>query len=418
MSRLKIRLLFISLLFLSLYLFRLYSVQFRSRGIPDQARVRLVGRVSQQPYLKGSNQIMMVNGFSIRTGRFPGYFYGQKLEIVGRVTKRVINPLKSQFVLYYPVIQALPQTPDSIDKTAFVRVLFKIRGHFEKLFSRVLPEPQASLLAGILLGAKREMPQDFLEALRKTGTLHIIVASGYNISVVAGFLVSGLVRLVSRKKALILAFLGIIAYTLMAGAEPPVVRAAIMGSLTYWAQYLGREKNAITALVFAAVVMLLVSPLILFDIGFQLSFLATAGILFLYPRLQGRIFKLPLLGDDLKVTLAAQIATLPILVLNFGQISFISPLINALVLPITPLIMFLGALVIGSGLLFWPLAQFIAWLTWVPLTYFVKLIEGFSNLAWVSFSIDRLSIWWAVGYYFLIGLWLLKTKSSKSSSLA
>jgi len=408
MSGLKKRLLFISF-FVLLYLFRLYSVQSADRkNIPDQAEVRIVARVTQQPYLKGSNQIINVNGFLIKTERFPTYFYGQKLVIVGKVKKRVINPFQVEFTLNYPAIQVVEKKQTLISKIDLKAWLFGVKSSLEQTIERALPEPQSSLLIGILLGSKRQMPEKFLQSLRNTGTIHVIVASGYNITVIAGFLISGLVLFVNRRWALILAFLGIVAYTIMAGAEPPIVRAAVMGSLTYLAQLLGREKDAIVCLFFAATVMLLISPLILFDIGFQLSFLATAGILFIYPLLNGKIFKFPLLGDELRVTLSAQIAALPILLFNFGQVSFISPLINALVLPIVPLIMSLGAAVVGAGLLAKPLVQVLGWFVWVPLTYFVKLIEFFGQLPWISFSVGELNWVWVAGYYLLLSLWILK----------
>jgi competence protein ComEC len=415
-SKLKLRLtnFVVFLIFIVFYLFRLYSI--RPPNIPDQAKIRLVGRVVRQPYLKGSNQIINVNGFLVRTDRFPTYFYGQKLEVVGRPERQVINRFQTKFIFYYPAIQVVEEKSSLINKINLTKLLYAFKNRLESLLEKVMPEPQASLLLGILLGSKREMPSKFFQNLQETGTLHVVVASGYNITVVAGFLVASLVKFVNRRKALVWALLGVLTYTLMAGAEPPVVRAAIMGSLTYLAQFLGREKDAVVCLFFAAAVMLLISPLMLLDIGFQLSFLATAGILFIYPKLGGKVFEMPLLGDELRVTLAAQIGTLPILIFNFGQVSFISPLINALVLPVVPLIMGLGAGVVGVGLFIQPLGQILAWFAWVPLTYFVKLIEWFGSLPWVSFAVGQLSWRWLFGYYLVLSLWVLKKQKLFSSA--
>jgi len=388
------------------YWFRLGSV--RPLDLPDQAQIKITGRVIQQPYLKYSKQIVNVKGFLIKTEPFPAYFYGQKLVVVGKVRKRVLNRFMSQFSLSYPQIRIIKQSTGLADKFSFKRVLLGFKNSLVSQLQTLLPEPQASLLVGILLGSKQSMPEEFMQNLRRTGTIHIIVASGYNIAVVAGFLVSVLVLFCQRRLALVLAFLGIVAYTIMAGAEPPVVRAAIMGSLTYLAQFLGREKDALTSLFWAAVVMLLISPLILFDIGFQLSFLATAGILLINPFLQGKLFQVPILGEDLKVTLAAQAAVLPVLVFNFGQISLLSPLINALVLPITPPVMSLGAAVLGLGWLAKPLAQGLAWLVWLPLTYFVKLVEWFGQLPWINWQVGELNAWWVLGYYFVLGVWVVR----------
>jgi len=395
------RWLIILLIFILVYLFRLNSLKFPQ--IPDGSQIRLVAQVSSQPYLSGSKQIIRLGQFLVVTEPFSQYFYGQKLEVVGTCQVKVINPWKTDFVLNYPTIRVIEEDESLNIQTKIVAGLLSFRRRLEDIFSRLLPEPQASLLSGVVLGTRRQMPKNFRQNLQKTGTAHVVVASGYNISVVAGLLICVIVRFTKRKFALFLSFLGILAYTLMAGAEPPVVRAAIMGSLTFLAQFLGREKDALRTLFFVGGVMLLANPLILFDLGFQLSFLATAGILFLGPRLNGKIFRFPGLGENLRTTLAAQAGVLPILLTNFGQISFLSPLINVLVLPIVPLIMILGAITALFGLVWQPLAQIASWFAWVPLTYFIKIIEWFGKLPWVSFEIGKISFWWEIGYYLILG---------------
>jgi len=402
------RLLIISLILTPLYLFRLSLVP--EYNIPEQTLVKLIGRISKQPYHKGSYQVISVGSVMIRTGRFPGYFYGQKLEVIGKLEKKVINSFLTEYFAFYPAIRVVDEEKNLNQVTNFQRILFNIRGRLEMVVNQLLPEPQSSLLNGILLGAKKEMPQNFWQNLRETGTLHIVVASGYNITVVAGVLISVLTLVVSRKKALAFALLGIVLYTLMVGAELPAVRAAIMAGLAFTAQALGRLEDALIALILAAALMLLISPLILFDIGFQLSFAATAGILFLAPILKekGGIFNLPIFGNDLMTTLSAQIGVMPIILTNFGTISFLSPLINALVLPVVPLIMNLGAITVFLGLFLRPLGQILSWFVWVLLTYFVRTVEFAGNLPWASFEVGRLSIWWAIGYYFALGIVLFR----------
>jgi len=414
-------------LFVFFYLLRLSSL--KSPQIPDGSQIRLLARVSSQPYLSGSKQIIRLGQFLIFSEPFPQYFYGQKLEIIGKVKKKVINRFKTNFILNYPAIRVIEEEKNLNIQTGVITGLLSFRRRLEDIFSRCLPEPQAGLLSGIVLGARRQMSEDFRQKLQKTGTIHIVVASGYNISVVAGLLISVMVRFVKRGFAIFLSFFGILVYTLMTGAEPPVVRAAIMGSLTFLAQFLGREKDAWRALFFAGGVMLLTNPLLLFDLGFQLSFLATAGILAfggqdsqlrksfrlrknkqVLKSVPLRIFSLPLIGNDLRTTLAAQVGVLPILLSNFGQISVVSPLINILVLPVVPLIMILGAITAFLGLLWQPAAQIANWFAWVPLTYFIKVIEWFGNLPWVSFEVGKISFWWGVGYYLVLGVIILNSK--------
>jgi len=407
----KTFLIFLLALFIPLYLFRLSLVP--EYNIPEQTPAKLVGRISKQPYHKGSYQIISLGSVVIRTGRFPGYFYGQKLEVVGKLEKKVINPFLTEYFAFYPAIRVVDEEKNLGQVTNFQRILFNIRGRLEMAVNQLLPEPQSSLLNGVLLGAKKEMPQNFRQNLRETGTLHIVVASGYNITVVAGVLISILTLVVSRKKALAFALLGIVLYTLMVGAEPPAVRAAIMAGLAFTAQVLGRLEDAMIGLILAAAVMLLISPLILFDIGFQLSFAAMGGILLLEPILKekGRIFNFPIFGSELATTLSAQAGVTPIILANFGTISFLSPLINALVLPVVPLIMNLGAISVFLGLLIKPLGQVFAWLTGVLLTYFVEVINLFSRLSWVSLKISPLSFWWGMGYYFVLGAVIFRLRS-------
>jgi competence protein ComEC len=399
----KIFVVLILIFFVFFYLFRLHRLS--SIEIPENEVVILRGRVSQQPYLKGSYQVISLSSVVIKTDRFPGFFYGEKIEVTGKFEKKVINPFQTSYYAYFPTIRRVEEEKKLGFLTSFKLALYCFRGRLETTIAQLLPEPQASLLMGVLLGAKKEMPENFLKNLRDTGTLHIVVASGYNLSVVAGFLVSGLVWFVSRKKALFFAFLGIVFYSLMVGAEPPVVRAAIMASLAFGAEYLGRPRSGLVGLMTAGSLMILLSPLILFDIGFQLSLMATAGILLIFPLLRElKFFRLPVLGDGLATTLSAQIGVTPILLANFGNFSCLSPLINALILPLIPLLMNMGGITVLFGLVSKPVAKMLAILLWLPLTYFVKLVEWFGNLTWINLQIESLSLWWGMGYYLVLGI--------------
>lgn len=243
-------------------------------------------------------------------------------------------------------------------------------GWIEKL-QRNLPEPMASLAGGILLGIKGQMPQDFYQALVNTGTLHIIAASGYNVSIVAEVLMKMLGGLASRGAGVMIGVLGIFIYVLISGGGASVVRAGLMGSLTLIAYYFGRPAEARRLLWVTGAIMLLVQPLMLLDVGFQLSFMATAGLLYLEPITR----KLPqhkFLKEYLYPTLSASVATLPIILWYFGRVSWISPLVNILVLPIVPLIMGMTAGVLLGG-------QVVAWFTYPLLAYMVWVIRLFGG---------------------------------------
>jgi competence protein ComEC len=251
--------------------------------------------------------------------------------------------------------------------------LLTVRERWVEVLEKSLPEPMSSLAAGILLGVKGQMPKDFYTALVNTGTLHIVAASGYNVTIVAGVIMSMLNGLVGRTLGVGFGIFGIFLYVFVAGAGASVVRAGIMGSLTLVAFYFGRPTEAKRLLYIAAGIMLFLDPAMIFDIGFQLSFLATFGLLYLEPLFK----KLPrqaLLAEYLYPTLAASIATLPVIIYQFGRVSYISPLVNMMVLPVVPLIMGLSAVVIGVGVIFPGIGQIIAWTLYPLLWYMVEVI--------------------------------------------
>ncbi len=367
---------YLNRLLIAILVFFLWLLRFqmtRLSALDEGTMVRIRSSLREEPVVFGQTQSFSLRGVKIKARRFPEYHYGDYLIITGKIKARVITRFYQQYRLDYPEILPVEET----QKPRLFSWIFQTGSKIEEVFDSVLPEPQASLLSGIVLGRKRRMGARFLEALKKTGTMHVVVASGANISLVSQPLVAGLAGFFSRKVALPLAFIFVWLYTLMAGFESPVVRAAIMASLGFLAQFFGREKDALRSLVLAGALMLLSDPLVIFDLGFQLSFAATLGILVFHPKIKPYCQKLPLLGNDLSTTLAAQVFVLPIIYFNFKSISFISPLVNAMVLwTISPL-MQMGAMTAVSGLISRKIAQLLAYPAWLLLTFFVKVIELF-----------------------------------------
>lgn len=225
---------------------------------------------------------------------------------------------------------------------------------------QTLPEPGASLAVGILLGVRRRMPAEFYQSLVKTGTLHIIAASGFNVMIVGGALMAILGRLLGKRIGIGAGVGGIWLYVLLSGGSASVVRAGIMGSLTLMAYYWGRPTEAKRLLFFAVGIMLFVNPLYIVDIGFQLSIAATVGLLYLSPRVNSW------LGEYLYPTLAASVATAPIIWWHFGGVSLISPLINLIVLPAVPVVMLLSLVTL--------IIPWVGYLVYVPLWWMVTVI--------------------------------------------
>jgi len=368
----------------------------------------MIGRVTESPYLTGSKQIVEVGQIRVLKDQFPEVVYGDKIEVFGKLEPKVTKKLINEYWLYSEKIAIVDRGKAATFWIKSVRLLVGFRRSLENRLSLILPEPESSLLSGILLGTRSTISKDFLQDLQTTGVVHLIAASGYNIAVVAGAVLFFFSSFLMRKRALILSFLAIILYTLMAGAGPAVVRAAIMGSLTYLAQLYGREKEAVRALAISAYLMLFIKPLILFDIGFQLSFSATAGILFTLPIFDKiTFFQKNSFGKEISLTLAAQTGVLPIVLYHFQSVSLLSPAVNVMVAPLVPYIMSFGALTAITGLLFTPLGRLVSLPVWVLLTTMVKLISFFGRLSWANFKITSLPLWLVLIYYFVLVMMLI-----------
>lgn len=211
-------------------------------------------------------------------------------------------------------------------------------GRLNTLFS----EPAASLAAGLLLGARQSIPAAVTADFKMAGLTHIIAISGYNIVLLINF-VALVFSFLPRKISTWLSLAVILVFTLLVGASASVVRASIMGSLGIFARLCGRKSSGMRSLVISAAIMIAFDPAIVTsDIGFQLSFAATAGLLLFSKWFSEHLQILPEkfgIKESLATTLAAQVFTIPIIMLHFGSLSLITPLSNIVVLPFIPLLM-------------------------------------------------------------------------------
>jgi len=289
--------------------------------------------------------------------------------------------------------------------------IFKFKNKIEQIIDRQIIFPESELLSGLLLGKSGSFPEKLKEDFSRTGLTHIVAVSGYNITIIANYLMLlGILLGLWRKQAFYLAVLGIIFFIILIGFPASAVRAGVMGSLVLWAMKNGRLGNSQNALLLAAALMLFKNPMLLrFDVGFQLSFLATLGIVYLYPIFQNYFIQkeknLGFLGETIFLTLSAQIFVLPIIVYNFGSLSIISLLANLLILPIVPLAMLLGFLLIVFS---WMpiLSQVLAWLAFLPLVYETKIASLLADIPWasvkVSFPVWGVAVWYVVLSWFII----------------
>ena len=252
-------------------------------------------------------------------------------------------------------------------------------------FTQFLPHEAAALLGGITLGARSDFSQELKNQMALSGTTHIVALSGYNITILVIAVAAVFGRWFSRRNTFFITTAIIILFVLMAGAEASAVRAAIMGFLALFAREAGRIYSFRNAAVFAASAMVLVNPTILvFDLGFQLSFLSLLGIVYAAPAIRS-IFHMK--EDDggfldwrgnMTTTLGAQLAVMPLILNSFGQFSLTSFVANILILEFMPLTMLLGFLVAGIGLVFHSLGFLVAWAAYPLLYYEIGVIRFFA----------------------------------------
>jgi competence protein ComEC len=273
-------------------------------------------------------------------------------------------------------------------------------------------------MAGLLYGYRGglgSLNTDFA----RTGVSHIVAVSGYNISLVTSICMIILIRLfwIPRKTAFWIIVSGIVLFVVFTGASSSVVRAGVMAIIVLLGGYLGRPRRTVNALVATAVVMVAVNPLILFwDVGFQLSFLSTLGIIYLSPPLAGKLNFLSEkfgLRDSLVSTLSAIMATLPLLLFQFGQVSLVAPVVNMLVLWIVPYVMMIGFAAVGTSWVWYTGGQFVAWVAYVGMMYVVMVVRWFASFPWAAINIT-LPMWAMVIIYVLIFRWAMINKNHHS----
>ncbi len=240
---------------------------------------------------------------------------------------------------------------------------------FIPLINSYLSEPEASLLVGMLFGQTAGFSPSFYQALLKTGTIHVVALSGMNLTILINF-IARICYPLGRRLASLVSIAAVVGFIFFVGPSPTIVRAGIMAGLSLLAVFFGRQANVFLSLFLAACLMVLFRPAIVKDLSFQLSFLSTLGILVLAgeplaekpasSRLAGLTGNLKRISwENLRTTLAAQIATLPIIVFTFGRVSLISPLTNLLTGWVVNWVMILGLFVSLAGWLFYPLGQLI-----------------------------------------------------------
>lgn len=389
---------FASVLTLVLIL-RIFSFYSQRTDYRDGESIIFETNLSSEPKFSGNLQnfsASLPNGEAvfIETIGYPEYNYADRISIAGKLKVKALNGKPTIISMNFPKISLVKS-----HENYFLAVIDSIRQKIINSFQSILPKDSSALLLGIVFGIKVDFSKTFLQNLKTVGVMHVIPTSGMNVTMVAGFLFYLFSAFLKRQWAIFLSIFGLIFYDFLAGFQSSIIRASIMAILAFSAQILGKQKDAIYILFLTGFVMLFWQPNFLTDVGFQLSFVSTLGIL-LIPRLIKRWENW--FSADLITTLSAQIATLPILVTSFGVYSVWSVVVNALVLWTVPILMILGGFAAIAAFVFEPLAHFILYLCLPFLIYFQLIANFFAGLSG-RFTFQNLPWQLIVGYYLILG---------------
>lgn len=404
--------------------------------LAGKGEVQLVGMVIEDPQHSESKQravltverVALAGKWQTTTGMilvtlpvYPERHYGERLELSGHIKQpreaeqpgtfdyRQYLARRGIFSLSEPKTVRLLQSQQG---NPLRMALLELRNHSRQVLTRCLPEPQAALAVGILLGLQSAIPEQVSEAFSITGTSHILVISGWNITIIATALYALAERLkLSKHSAFWVILITIWLYTLFVGASATVVRAAVMGSIVVLGQRLERQAHAWTTLLAASWAMTLLNPHTLWDLGFQLSALATASLFAFGKGTEALLMHTPLrwewLGwarEALTATLAAQILALPLILYHFGNLSVIAPLANVVLLPVVPYAMLFGALALLGGLVTLPLGQVLAMPAYAFLAWLTEGARLFAEIPWAQLILPAFPLWMLLGYYALVGI--------------
>ncbi len=380
--------------------------------------VTLEGHIVDEPDVRETTTQLILKTENIKVllivPHEPQFLYGDKVTVSGRLERPknfadektlrevdYVSHLEKDsifFQMFRPRITLLAHGEGNV----IVEKLFAFKNAFIQNINSLIPQPHASLLGGLVVGAKQSLGKELLEDFRTVGVIHIVVLSGYNITIIAYF-IEWLFSRLRKNLRLVLAALSMILFALMVGAGATVVRATIMALLVVLARSTGRIYAVTRALLVAGVIMLLHNPKILvFDTSFQLSFLATVGLIYVSPFVEPRVKWITEkwhMREIFVATIATQLFVLPFLMYKTGLFSVVSLPVNLLILSAIPLTMLFGFLAGMAAFLSTLLALPFAYLANALLTYELGVVEWFARLPFAEIGVPYFPLWLVVLWY-------------------
>jgi len=349
----------------------------------QEETISFIARITKDPDQRIKNTQITVQPDEVSDGKvlitldsFSGYQYDDKVKVTGVLKAPVVfdDFNYGEFlakdgiysVMYQPEVVLVERGKHEGIGVKFMAQVLGVKRKFREVQTTHISSPESGILAAILLGDKGGLSDEAKEKLNAAGVRHITAISGMHVAILTATLMSLLLGLgLWRKQAFYITIVLMFLFIVLTGLQASAVRAGIMGGLLLLGQHLGRINISSRALAYAASIMLLLNPFLLTrDVGFQLSFLAVLGIIYFSPIVSSFLTKIPNtlhVREIMSMTIAAQILTLPILIVNFGFISLVSILGNLLILPLLPIL-------VGAGFLF-----FIGGSLWEPLGFILSL---------------------------------------------
>ncbi len=390
-------------------------------------KVSLEGIVIREPDIRTNTQHLYVavddQTLLVTTDRYREISYGDKISFEGALALpesfqtdlgRTFNYpryLQARDVRYTVSFASIRVTEHD-QGNALIASLLRFKHAFMEQIELVIPQPHVGLAEGLLLGVKQALGDDVELSFRKTGIMHVVVLSGYNIMLVVLFITYMLALILPLRGRLIVCAVAIVLFALMVGLGATVLRASAMALLALVAQATGRTYAVFRALCLTGVAMLLWNPyLLVYDVGFQLSFIATVGLIVVSPLLQTYFNFMPTkfkLREFLTATIATQILVTPILLYHMGEFSVVAVVVNMLVLPIVPVAMLLTFITGVAGFVHTSLALPFAYMAYVSLAYILAVAERFAQLPFASIVVPAFPFYVVVISYIVLAYLLWK----------
>jgi len=386
--------------------------------------VSLTGKIVDEPNVKENNQQLtllaklvqtdtnsaMAESVSVKillsTGLEENYKYGDEISLKGTLKKPenfitdqgkvfdYVNYLRKDGILYvmsYSKIEIVSRGNGNIVKSA----LFFAKGKFLEKMDFAIPEPENLLIGGLILGERSSFGQEMRQRFIDTGTIHIVALSGYNVTIVAEWIME-IFAFLPRNFGFSAGIFGILLFVVMAGGQATAVRAGTMAVLALIARATGRNYDVARALILAGVLMIIFNPFVLvYDVSFQLSFIATIAVIFFAPKVEKYFLWVPesfKLRDVVSVTFAAYIFVLPFVLYKMGNLSLVAFPANVLILPFIPLTMIFGFFTGFAGIISHILATPLGYIAYLLLHWELGVINVLAGVSFASFTIPNFPI--------------------------